>query len=180
MTSVLEQLGITTRGLEETIKPFLPWAGSPIQQWEICLRMLNTGDLVDLAQKTSNVSPMEAAYLSKIHLLAKALISINNNPVVTAEDVETYNNEHNLTGVHAISMYDYKVLFIKKLTELVINRLVFAYDEMQDRYVSKILGKPLPDELKTATINNVDLSKVGTDDESTAQNNSGTRETSGS
>jgi len=185
MASVLEQLGIATRGLEETVQPFLPWAGSPIQEWTVTLRMLNAGDLISLAEKTSGVSPMEAAYLSKIHLLATALVSINGRPIVNEEDVESYNKEHNLTGVHEISLYDYKVLFIKKLTELVVNRLAFAYDEMQDKYVSKILGKPLPDELRTANASGVDLSTVGTDetdeeDNTTDQDNTGARETSSS
>jgi len=158
--NTLEQLGIRTAGLVETKQPFEGWEGSPIQSWKFQLRMLTMGDLVDIAKLTSNISPLETAYLGKIYLLAKCLQNINGSPLCDPEDVEEYNKEHNLNGTSAVKMFDYKVLFIRKWTEAVVNRLSFAYDELQDEYLEQHLGRKLPDALKAAVVSDVDLSSV--------------------
>lgn len=158
--NVLEQLGIDTRGLVQTMKPFEAWAGSPIQTWEITLKMLNIGELADVAKYTDNVTSMEVIYLSKIFLLAKSLQAINGHPVVDLEDVEAYNKEHNLTGMQKLDIFGYKVLFIKKLSEIVVNRIAFMYDQLVDNYMEQILGKPLPEELRTVKVDDVDLSTI--------------------
>jgi len=158
--NILEDLGVCTRGLEETMHPFETWAGSPIQTWGITMKMLDMGDLVDIAKLTATASPVEATYLSKVYLLAKSIRFINNQPIVNSEDLEAYNKSHNLTGTHQLDTFEYKVLFIKKLTEAVVNRLTNMYDQIVDRYIEQIIGKPLPEELKTAKVDEVDLSVV--------------------
>lgn len=158
--SILEQLGVQTLGLVQTMKPFEAWAGSPIQTWDVSMKMLNVGELAEVSKHTSDISPMETVYLSKVFLLAKALQALNGQPVVTLEDVEEYNKEHNLTGTQKLDMFGYKVLFIKKLSEIVVNRFAFMYDQLVDNYMEQILGKPLPDELRTVKISGVDLSEA--------------------
>lgn len=156
--NILDQLGINTRGLVQTIKPFEAWAGSSIQTWEVTLKMLNIGELADVAKYTANATPMEVIYLSKVFLLAKSLQLINNHPVADLEDIEAYNKDHNLTGTQKLDIFGYKVLFIKKLSEIVVNRLAFMYDQLVDNYMEQILGKPLPEELRTIKVDDVDLS----------------------
>ena len=158
--SMLEQLSIRTQGLIVEEKPFESWDGSPVKDWNIKMQMLTIGDLSDIAQLTSTASPIEASYLSKIYLLAKSLLGINNSPIVTEEDIEKYNKEHNLTGNQQIDLFRYKVLFIRQWTEPVVNRLSYMYDEMQDKYLSKHLGKDLSEEMKAASVSGVDLSEV--------------------
>lgn len=158
--SMLEQLGIRTQGLITTQKPFEAWEGSPIKDWPITMKMLSMGDLIDIAKLTANANPVEATYLSKVYLLVKSLVTINGASVVTEEDVEKYNTDHNLTGTQRIDIFKYKVLFIRKWTEAIVNRLSFMYDELQDEYLAKHLGRTLPDELKAASVSGVDLSNV--------------------
>jgi len=160
--NVLEQLGINTKGLVETMYPFETWAGSPIQTWSVTVRMLHMGDIIDIAGLTATASPVETTYLSKVYLLAKAIIAINGQPIANSEDLEAYNKLHNLTGTHQLDIFEYKVLFIKKLTEAIVNRLVNMYDQVVDKYVEQILGKALPEELKSAKVDEVDLSTVDT------------------
>jgi len=157
---MLEQLGIRTHGLELTTKPFEAWKGSPIKDWPITMKMMTMGDLIDVAKLAGNANPVEATYLSKVYLLAKSLVTINNRPAVTEEDVEAYNKEHNLTGTQQLDLFAYKVLFIRKWTESIVNRLSYMYDELQDQYLSQQLGAPLPEALKAATISGVDLGTV--------------------
>jgi len=146
--SILERLGVQTQGLIETMTPFETWKGSSVQQWEITMQMLTIGDLVEVAKLTGNVSPLEMAYLTKVCLLAKCLKSIDGREIVTAEELEDYNKDHNLTGNNIISLFEYKIIFIKKLSEVVVNRLAFLYDEMSNKYVAVLLGKSIiPDEL---------------------------------
>jgi len=158
--NILEQLGVHTLGLSQTMRPFEAWAGSPIQTWEVTMKMLNIGELADVSKYTANVTPMEVVYLSKVFLLAKSLQLINGHPIVDPEDIEAYNKEHNLTGTQKVDIFGYKVLFLKKLSEIVVNRLAFMYDQLVDNYMEQILGKPLPDELRTAKVDNVDLSEA--------------------
>jgi len=158
--NILEQLGMHTLGLSQTMRPFEAWAGSPIQTWEVTMKMLNIGELADVSKYTADVTPMEVVYLSKVFLLAKSLQLINGHSIVDLEDVEAYNKEHNLTGTQKVDIFGYKVLFIKKLSEIVVNRLAFMYDQLVDNYMEQILGRPLPDALRTVKVDDVDLSTV--------------------
>ncbi len=152
--SVLDQLGVQTQGLVETMTPFETWEGSKVQQWKVTMQMLNMGDLVEVAKLTGNVSPLEMAYLTKIYLLAKCVKSINNVEIVNAEELEDYNKDHNLAGNNLISLFEYKIIFIKKLSEVIVNRLAFLYDEMSNKYVASLLGKEIiPDELDATKFN---------------------------
>ena len=160
MSSALEQLGFQTRGLIETVKPFESWQGSPIQNWTVTIEMLTMGDLIEIGNLTSGLSSVELAFVSKVYILAKSLKSINGQSIITSEDVEKYNKNHNLTGKDSKNIFDLKCLMIKQFSEVLVNRLVFMYDEVQEKYLSQLLGKPLPDELKP-NINGVNLSSVG-------------------
>lgn len=154
--SILEDLGVCTRGLIETLTPFETWEGSSIQQWSVTMQMLTIGDLIEIAQFTGNTSPLEMMYLTKVYLLAKCVKTINNRELATAEELEEYNKAHNLAGNTIISLFDYKVMFIKKLSEAVINRLAFLYDEMSNKYVASLLGKKIiPDELDATKFDSV-------------------------
>ena len=158
--SMLEQLSVRAHGLTETVKPFESWEGSPIKSWTVTMTMLTIGDLADVARLTGMASPIEATYLSKIYLLAKSLTNINKSPVVTQEVVEEYNKEHNLSGTQKVDIFGYKVLFIRKWSEAVVNRISYSYDQMQDKYLSTHLGKTLSDDMKAASVGGVDLSTV--------------------
>jgi len=174
--SMLEKLGLQTQGLTKTVKPFESWEGSPVQKWPVELTMMTIGDLAEIAQMTANSTPIEATYRSKIYLLAKSIQSINGHPLVSPEVIEEYNKDHNLTGTQKVDMFRYKVLFISKWTEAIVNRLSFAYDELQDEYLSKHLGRTLPDEMKAASVSGIDLSQVHSpqnEDKSDVINNSG-------
>ena len=158
--SMLEQLSLRTQGLTETVKPFESWEGSPVKSWTVTMTMLTIGDLAEVAKLTGMANPMEATYLSKIYLLAKSLETINGKPVVTQEVVEVYNKEHNLSGTQKVDIFGYKVLFIRKWSEAIVNRLSYSYDQMQDKYLSNHLGKTLTDDMKAASVSGVDLSTV--------------------
>jgi len=160
MSCVLEQLGFQTRGLVETVKPFESWQGSPIQNWTVTIEMLTMGDLIEIGNLTSGLSSVELAFASKVYILAKSLKSINSQSIITSEDVEEYNKNHNLTGKDLKNIFDLKCLILKQFSEVLVNRLVFMYDEVQEKYLSQLLGKPLPDELK-ANVDGVNLSLVG-------------------
>jgi len=160
MSCILEQLGNITRGITETVKPFESWQGSPVQQWTVTFEMLKMGDLIDIGNMTSGFSSVSLMYATKVLMLAKSIKAINGHDVVTAEEVEEYNRTHNLTGKDARSIFDLKVLLIKLFSEVVVNRLTFMYDEIQEKYLSQLLGHPLPEELKT-TYDGVDMSSVG-------------------
>ncbi len=154
--SILEQLGVQTIGLIETMTPFEMWKGSSVQRWEVTLQMLTMGDLVEVAKLTGNASPLEMSYLTKVYLLSKCMKSINGREIVTTEDLAEYNKTHNLTGNAIISLFDYKIIFIKKLSESVVNRLAFLYDEMSNKYVASLLGKSIiPDELDATRFDSV-------------------------
>jgi hypothetical protein len=171
--SVLEELGICTRGLIETTTPFETWTGSSVQQWQVTMQILTIGDLVEIAKLTGNVPPLEMAYSTKVYLLAKCLKAINGREIVSAEDLEEYNKAHNLTGATTISLFEYKTIFIKKLSEVVVNRLTFLYDEMSNKYVATLLGKQgIPDALDATKFNEPDAAGSFNNGEETVSNES--------
>jgi len=157
--NILDKLERATHGLVKTLTPFIAWNNSPIKEWTITLRIATIGDLVDIARLTGNTTTLEASYLRKVYLLAKCIESINNQPIVDFEEVEQYNIEHNFSGMQKISIFDYKVMHIKKWTEPIINRLAFVYDELQDEYLAEHLGVVLPPEMRAA-VDGVDLANT--------------------
>lgn len=170
--SMLEQLGVQTCGIHETLTPFEKWQGSSVQSWTIEMRLLTMGDLVEVARLTGNVSALELSYLTKVHLLSKCVTMINGKEIVTSEELEEYNKEHNLAGNNAISLFDYKILFVKKLSEAVVTRLAFMYDEMVNRYIASLLGTSvIPPELdatKFDASSNNDDEQVSDDSDSSS------------
>jgi hypothetical protein len=171
---MLEQLGFQTKGLIEIVKPFESWQGSPIQDWTVTYEMLNMGDLMDISNMIANSTSIEIMYASKVYLLAKALKAINDQSLITSEDVETYNKNHNLTGKDIRNIFDLKVLMIKGLSEIIVNRLAFMYDEIQEKYLSQLLGKPLPDELKPTLYKDGGLDSAGGEFDDTSSTDSTT------
>jgi len=157
---MLDQLSSQTKGLIETVKPFQSWQGCFIKDWTVKFEMLNMGDLMDISNLTAGFSSVELMYASKVYLLAKSIKAINGQDVITTEEVEEYNKSHDLTGKDARNIFELKVLKIKQFSEIVVNRLVFMYDEIQSKYLSQLLGHPLPEELKP-TYDGVNLSTIG-------------------
>ena len=162
MSSMLERLGVITAGIMKKGKPFESWQSSPVKEWEITMQMLSIGDLADIAKLSSAAHHLETSYLSKVYLLAKCIVSINGQSVVTEEDLENYNRDNNLVGNQQISLFTFKVLHIKKWTEAVVNRLAFMYDEIQDEYLVQHLGSTVNQGIKDAIISGIDLSQVTT------------------
>lgn len=150
--SMLEQLGIETRGLVETVKPFAQWEGSPVKDWTFTLQLLNVGELAEIAKWTSGSSIAETEILKKIYLIAKALVAVNDQPLVTDEDVETYNVEHNLSGSSKITLFQLKVIQLRRLNEVIVNKLVYAYDQLEEKYLVNHLGDALYKALKVLSV----------------------------
>ena len=163
--NMLERLGMSTAGIIKTGKPFESWSTSPVKNWDVSMEMLTIGDLADIAKLTERTYPIEGAYLSKIYLLAKSLITVNGKSVVTEEDLENYNKTHNLVGNQQIDLLGLKVIQIRKWSEAVVNRLAYMYDQMQDEYLTKHLGTPLPDELRAAATDSLNTAEPLKDEE---------------
>jgi len=155
---MLEKLGVLTSGTIKKSKPFYAWKASPVKEWEVTIQMLSIGELAEIARLSSSPKHLEVPYISKVFLLAKCIININGAPVVTDEDLEYYNEDHNLTGNQRISLFEYKVLHIKKWTEAVVNRLAFMYDEIQDEYLVTHLGSIIDPDIRRAIMAGLDLS----------------------
>ena len=153
--SVLEQLGISTKGLVETFKPFELWEGSRIKDWTFTLQLLSVGDLAEIAKWTSGSSIAEVEILKKIYLLAKALVDITGQPLVTDEDVASYNDIHNLNGVDKITLFRLKVIYLRQLNEVIVNKLVYTYDQLEEKYLVNHLGDALYKAVRT--LSNVDI-----------------------
>ena len=149
--SVLEDLGFQTRGLVETVKPFESWTGSPIKDWEFTFQLLGVGDLADIARWIADASAFESILLKKVYVVAKALTLINGKPIITEEDLETYNSEHNLLGAQKFTIFQLKILQLRKLNEAIINKLAYTYDLLEEKYLEKHLGDALYKALKALT-----------------------------
>ena len=160
MDGILARFGSQTAGITKKSKPFESWQQSPVKDWEVTMQMLSIGDLADVAKLSSNSRHLEMSYVSKIYLLAKCIVNINGQIVVTDEDLSSYNSEHNLVGNQQINLFDFKVLHIRKWSEAVVNRLTYMYDEIQDEYLTEHLGSTVNQGVRDAVISGLDLSDI--------------------
>lgn len=149
MPTELEKLGYSISPISKTVTPFETWLGSSIKEWTITIQLLTTGEQMEMARSISNDSPAVLMFSSKIHLLAFSIKAINNQPVITDEQLKQYRND-NKTDEN-FTIHDYVVLFLKKLPTQAIDALTIAYDNLQNEYAAKLLGVPLPDALKIKT-----------------------------
>lgn len=141
--SMLEELGFETRGLVKTVKPFESWAGSPIKDWEFTFQLLTIGDLAEIARWIADAPSFESALLKKIYVVTKSLTLINGRPVVTEEDVEKYNTEHNLFGTQKLAIFQLKVIQLRRLNEAIVNKLAYTYDALEETYLKAHFGDAL-------------------------------------
>jgi hypothetical protein len=143
----LEDLNVKTAPISKVISPFSAWTESKIQSYTAKMSLLTIGDLVDMSKRLKNLSPVEAMYQSKVLTVAMSLQEINGKPIVTDELLEQYNEENSKRGFDKIGAFEFKVKFILKFTEQVLERFVIGYDSIQMEYLSSLIGE-VPDELK--------------------------------
>lgn len=150
MSSALERFSVQVGSLTKTVKPFESWKGSLIEKYEVTFHLLTVGDLAEVARQLKGMAVEEMEYFRKIFVLSKSILQINGEQLVSEEDRETYNREHNLSGDSILSISDLKVLFFKQLNESIIQRLSFLYDDLQREYIKNHLGESLYDAIFTA------------------------------
>ena len=143
MSSALERFGAKVGSLVKTVTPFESWEESPVKDYKFTYQLLTVGDLVDIARRLRGAAAEEIEYLRKIFVLAKSIKTINGEEVVSQEDLEKYNQDHDLSGDAALSLFEVKSLFFKQLNESIVHRLAFLYDTLQRDYVKDHLGESL-------------------------------------
>jgi len=145
--NLLEQMGYIVKPITKTFTPFKTWEGSELKDWKITLQLLTVGDQIDISRQIAEDAPSVLVYTTKVHILAKALKAINGDPILTPEQLEVYREEHKSPE---FTLHDYVLLYLKKLPEQVIDAMAFSYNQLQDMFAERLLGKPLPDVLKVA------------------------------
>lgn len=140
-------------------KPFESWGNPKIKDWTAVYHVLTIGDAIEITRLLSECAPLEAVYLNKVYTLAKCLETLNGVPLVTDEDLEAYHKENNQVGTGKISLFEYKVILLKRLSEPVLQRLASMYDELQEKYTRTLFGEDLFNTVKAATPGDADIIK---------------------
>jgi len=136
-----EVLTYITRMAKKKVKPFRTWKGSKVQDWEVEIELLDVGKNIEIATDLANTPMTTIAWVAKVELLARCLISINGEAFGSQEQVDAYNKEHNLDKEDAISILGYKKILIKKWDEVVVNAINVEYDKLQQEHQNLLLGK---------------------------------------
>ncbi len=144
--NILERISFEAQPITKTFKPFEKWKGSNLKDYEVVLQIVNVGDQIEIGRFVANEPMTSLQYAMKIHLLAKAIKSINGSPIITEEELKNYRETHKTSN--DFSSHDFVVIYLKKFSEQVINALYFAYEDLQNEYAAQLVGKPLPDVLK--------------------------------
>lgn len=159
--NALEQMGYIVQPITKVFTPFKTWEGSRLKDWKITLRLLTSGDQIEVARRIAEDAPTVLIHTTKIQILVKALKAINDEPTVTSDQLNIYCEEHKSPD---LTSDDYILLYLKKLTDPVIDAMIFAYHQLQDEYAESLLGKPLPDALKVVRVEPVvDQEKIQDD-----------------
>jgi len=136
-----EVLTYITRMAKKKVKPFITWKGSKVQDWEVEIELLDVGKNIEIANDLANTPMTVIAWIAKVELLARCIISINGEAFGSQEQVDAYNKEHNLDKEDAISTLGYKKILIKKWDEVVVNAINAEYDKLQQEHQNLLLGK---------------------------------------
>ena len=155
--SRLQTLEALTRCVPIECKPFETWDNPKIKDWTAVYNVLTIGDAIEITRLLSDCAPLEAVYWNKVYTLAKCLESLGGVPIVTEEDLENYHKENNQTGTSKISLFDYKVILLKRLSEPVLQRLAAMYDIAQEQYTRSLFGEDLFNKVKATTPGEEDI-----------------------
>jgi len=136
-----EVLTYITRMAKKKVKPFRTWKGSKVQDWEVEIELLDVGKNIEIAKALADTPFSVIAWLAKVELLARCIISINGEPFITQEQVDAYNKDHDLDKETAISVLDYKKILIKKWDSVVVNVIDAEYNKLQEEQQTFLLGK---------------------------------------
>lgn len=160
----LEKMGFIVQPISKTCTPFEKWVGSSLKDFKINIKLLTTGEQMEVAKRLSNDSPATIVFSSKLHLLSRAIQMINDKPVISDEELKQYRVDNKIDDQVEFTSIDYTVIFLKKLPTQAIDALTYEYDVLQNEFAAKLLGVDLPNlasELKIKTV------EVGPENEST-------------
>lgn len=159
----LERMGFIVQPISKTCTPFSKWAGSQLKDFNVTIKLLTTGEQMEVARRLSNDSPTTLVFSSKLHLLSRAIISINGKPIISDDELKQYRTDNKIDDQVEFTSLDYAILFLKKLPTQAIDALTYEYDVLQNEFVAKLLGVALPDLAGELKIN---TAEVGPENES--------------
>jgi len=111
--------------------PFKDWEGSEIAGVEICMRLLNAGEIMDINEETEGLALDSLFRVNKVKflILADALVSWGGNPLAEQEDVDRF-NERNASN---LTLRAYKIEHLHNLEKIVVDYLDRMYGALQDK-----------------------------------------------
>lgn len=144
--NVLEKMSFQVQPITKKFIPFKKWKGSPLKNYTVTFRILTVADQIEIGKAISNELAGAMLDIQRLQVLARTLVSINDQPVISDDELQAYRKDHGAS--ESFSKYDYIIIFLKKFPVVVRDQLYFTYEDLQNEYTSQLLGEPLPDELK--------------------------------
>jgi len=118
------------------IKPFKDWEGSAWADKIFTFRLINAGETLDILKGGADLTGEALDQYKKFELLSRAIWAINQNSLITEEDVISYNEIHKTQ----ITMHEYLTGWMRNLEDIVLNRLFAVYSGLQFKQVRMLQG----------------------------------------
>lgn len=141
-----EELGapLTEYGLY-SIKPFKDWENSAWANKVFQMRLCNVGDLLDVFSQCQDVPENAKIQAMKIEILIRSIYSVDDRPLISAEELQKYNDDNNTE----LSSLGFLRLWMKNLEQVVVERLDFVYNALQQKQLRSLKGSLLCGECGT-------------------------------
>lgn len=123
--------------------PFKDWKGSKYKDVSVGMRLLNSGELLEVAQqleRSGYSSGLGRTLSLQIATLARAIISWAGGELATQEGLEAFRKN---AGNPDATLLDYKLYRLRELENVVIEQLDSMYSDLQQKQKRLVLGKVL-------------------------------------
>jgi len=122
----LGSLFTSEKGMYE-VKPFYDWINTPWKDKIFKMRLCNAGEVLDIQSYISKFPEIARLQALKLEILIRAIHTIDNRELLTAEELQKYNETNNQTYTRE----DYLRLWIHNLEQNIVDRLDSIYANLQ-------------------------------------------------
>ncbi len=137
LLSSLENLGALSSkfGILE-IKPFRDWKDAIWKHKVFSMRLCNSGEMLSIYSYLESIPNYARVQATKIEVLIRSLYAINEQPLVSAESLASYNDTHKTQ----LSTLDFMRLWTGNLEQVVLDRLDMVYGGLQLKQERQLQG----------------------------------------
>ncbi len=139
LLQIFEDLGTLNENGLIDIKPFRDWKGFKWKDKIFTMRLCNAGETLDILSYVNKIEENGRGQAIKQEIAIRSIFSIDNRPLITAEELKTYNDNNHTK----LSELQYLRTWIRNIEQIILDRIDVVYSGLQLKQIRELQGNCL-------------------------------------